>query len=389
MASTKVQQPVPEPPIRRGLTSIDKSLFETEIPVVAARIPLKQTTELSRNELKKVVLRIPRIQSIVADDESSELKKVLFYTHDKTQLPAEVLQLLADKQIDMVDHKIKLGYDYWTADQILQSVLPEDLLDESPTSFTQIGHIAHLNLRDEYLPHRLLIGQVILDKNKAIRTVVNKLDTIDNTFRNFKMEVLAGEEDFVAQISESNCTFRFDFSQVYWNSRLQGEHQRLVETFSPNEVVVDAFAGVGPFAVPAGKKGCAVLASDLNPSSAEALRGNVELNKVQHNVRTGNADARDWICQSVLSIWKQPFPAYMPPITSRARGRAAHEALKQAKADPTFTATSSTPPPPPPPAPAPEPEGPARNLVDHFVMNLPVSTIEFLDAFRGIYRPLF
>lgn len=27
------------------------------------------------------------------------------------------------------------------SDQILQAVLPEDLLDESPTAFTQVGHI--------------------------------------------------------------------------------------------------------------------------------------------------------------------------------------------------------------------------------------------------------
>ena len=54
---------------------------------------------------------------------------------------------------------------------------------------------AHLNLRDEYLPHRHLIAQVILDKNAHIRTVVNKLDTIDHEFRFFKMEVLAGDDD--------------------------------------------------------------------------------------------------------------------------------------------------------------------------------------------------
>lgn len=27
------------------------------------------------------------------------------------------------------------------ADQVLQAILPEDLLDESPTAFTQVGHI--------------------------------------------------------------------------------------------------------------------------------------------------------------------------------------------------------------------------------------------------------
>lgn len=40
------------------------------------------------------------------------------------------------------------------------------------------------------------------------------------------------------------------------------------------------FAGVGPFAVPAARKGCAVLANDLNPNSAKYLLKNVQDNRV-------------------------------------------------------------------------------------------------------------
>ena len=36
-------------------------------------------------------------------------------------------------------------------------------------------------------------------KNKSVRTVVNKLNTIDNQFRFFKMELLAGEPDYVVE----------------------------------------------------------------------------------------------------------------------------------------------------------------------------------------------
>jgi tRNA G37 N-methylase Trm5 len=43
-----------------------------------------------------------------------------------------------------------------------------------PSSFETVGHIAHLNLRDELLPYKHLVGQVLLDKNPNIQTVVNK-----------------------------------------------------------------------------------------------------------------------------------------------------------------------------------------------------------------------
>ena len=76
---------------------------------------------------------------------------------------------------------------------------------------------AHLNLKDRYLPYKYIIGQVILDvrvnirvylsdsptdvmqKNKRVTTVVNKLDSIDTKFRFFNMELLAGEPNYVVE----------------------------------------------------------------------------------------------------------------------------------------------------------------------------------------------
>jgi len=89
---------------------------------------------------------------------------------------------------------------------------PGDLLKDS---FVILS--AHLNLNDEYLPYKHIIGQVLLDvcayiqiiligsltnvvqKNKVIKTVVNKLNSIDTTFRFFKMELLAGEPNYIVE----------------------------------------------------------------------------------------------------------------------------------------------------------------------------------------------
>ena len=66
---------------------------------------------------------------------------------------------------------------------------------------------------------------------------------------------------------QHGLTFRLDYSKVYWNSRLEREHCRLIDTLLPGEEVWDMFCGVGPFAVPAAAKGCLVHANDLNPDS--------------------------------------------------------------------------------------------------------------------------
>ena len=52
-----------------------------------------------------------------------------------------------------------LDYGHWTADQVLRSVFPAEI-SEITTAFEAIGHIAHMNLRDEQLEYKNLIGQV-------------------------------------------------------------------------------------------------------------------------------------------------------------------------------------------------------------------------------------
>ncbi|GAA5896893.1 tRNA (guanine) methyltransferase [Sporobolomyces salmoneus] len=378
-SSNALPQPTIEPPVNRGMEQLDRSKFTQTLNLLAARLPAARTTQFLKQDAKDFVLRMRGIGA-VTQDPSGDYRRVLLRTGDKARFPPKLVEVLKQHEAELVEESVSFDYDYWTSDQVLQAILPEDLLDESPTAFTQVGHIAHLNLRDQYLPHKFLIGQVILDKNKSLRTVVNKLDSIDNVYRNFQMEVLAGEPDFIVEMSEHDCRFKFDFSKVYWNSRLQTEHARLVDSFDPQDVVCDAFAGVGPFAIPAGKKGCGVMASDLNPASAEALTENAKLNKVESTVRTGNEDARNFIRSSVLAVWETPFPTYVPPLSNKERNRRNREArgLVSSSTAPTPPTTSEPSAPQPP-----------RRLINHFVMNLPASAIEFLDAYRGLYRELY
>jgi tRNA (guanine37-N1)-methyltransferase len=140
-----------------------------------------------------------------------------------------------------------------------------------------------LNLREHYLPYKKLVAEILLDKNPQLKTVINKVDNVgtESEFRTFQYEVLAGPDDLNVQVSESGCTFEFDYSKVYWNSRLETEHRRLINLFQPGDVVCDVMAGIGPFAVPAGKKGVFVWANDKNPESFKCLKAAIRKNKVR------------------------------------------------------------------------------------------------------------
>ena len=74
------------------------------------------------------------------------------------------------------------------------------------------------------------------------------------------MGVVIRRRGFESDGEANGYSFEVDFGKVYWNSRLETEHKRLVDVeFKRGEVIVDAMAGVGPFVVPAVKtKGCRV-----------------------------------------------------------------------------------------------------------------------------------
>ncbi|KAL1761882.1 Met-10+ like-protein-domain-containing protein [Schizophyllum commune] len=375
---------------------LDRSLFKRTIPLLAARVPASRTGAVLRApELRGVVAEIPRRRSVVhaprkdgdmpdMDDGGDRL--VLLRGNTVHDLPDIARDLLKRMNATLETYNLELGYDYWNAPEILYAIFPPDAgFDEVPSSFAITGHIAHLNLIDEYLPYKYLIGEVILDKNHSIRTVVNKLSTIHAQFRFFDMELLAGDPDFEVAHHEAGCVFRFDFRRVYWNSRLHTEHERLVSLFHPTSLIADVFAGVGPFAIPAAKKGCAVLANDLNPESYRWLAGNVGGNGVTPLVRPSCEDGRAFIRNAVRRVREDPFPGYAPPV-SRSRAKAE----RRRRGEGTTASTGATSPATTAPAASEdsklsEPAPPPRSHIDHFVMNLPESAIEFLDAFRGLY----
>uniref|UniRef100_A0A7N0T7U9 tRNA (guanine(37)-N1)-methyltransferase n=1 Tax=Kalanchoe fedtschenkoi TaxID=63787 RepID=A0A7N0T7U9_KALFE len=262
------------------VTRFDVSKFDVQLNLWAVRVPC---------ELCKVATRIlngylfdrPRIKPITQDPTCSKTRLMLL--SEKVQDPADLSAIPEQKldelreqcKIEMVPYSLTLDYSYWGA-----------------------GHIAHLNITEELLPFKEVVAKVIYDKNfPRIKTIVNKVGSITNEFRVPKFEVLAGIDDMVTEVKQYGATFKLDYSLVYWNSRLEHEHKRLVSQFKSGEIICDMFAGIGPFAVPAAQRGCLVYANDLNPDSVRYLKINAKINKVDDHIRAYNSDAREFISQ--------------------------------------------------------------------------------------------
>lgn len=398
-----------DPPVNRNMTILDRAFFQKSVPLLAVRFSNpKFIADFVKSCKSDVFLRLS-IKHIVSIGDS---KAVLlrpdasdFSTYKKIIAP-ETLALIASCEASVEPYTLELDYTFWKCGDILRATLPVELLAEIPSGYAQAGHVAHLNLREEFKPYGELIGNVIIDKNAKIETVVDKVNTIDEKFRTFPMKVLAGKNDLMVEQSESGCKFRFDFGKVYWNLRLTTEHERLIKGFNPADVVGDVFAGVGPFAVPAGKKLVIVLANDLNPESFKHLTENIASNHTEDFVRPFNLDGREFIRESprILYEWFKNTPYIEVP---RVAHRSERGHTKRRKVDATLNTRSNG-----------EtalgimniaatvaksrvsPVGgqntssvkqshitrvPVTPFFNHYVMNLPDSAILFLDEFIGLY----
>lgn len=284
------------PPSVRGQETLDHEAFRVTLKNVPYILLSSSNLNSFRGRLKEFLLKLPKFKA-VQPSETFKGKSIVHLDPRKVKNISDALKEDIVWDETYKETELELTYENWPCDEILRAILPENI--EVPSSYSLIGHILHMNLRDEQLPYKNLIAQVFLDKVPSSKTVVNKLDHIDNTYRNFAMEILAGEENTVVCVKESNRTYHFDFAKVYWNPRLGTEHAALVEFLKPGDVLYDVFAGVGPFAIPAAKKGVRVLANDLNPESYKWLVKNGEANKVTKKLFAFNKDGRDFLRDEV------------------------------------------------------------------------------------------
>jgi tRNA (guanine37-N1)-methyltransferase len=331
-------------------------VFETCVEYPALVVSVRRTADL-RKMISSVLLRRPKIKNVYENPDDPTTRKLILNS-DEALENEHVKALLSSSDCTQSSHTLTFTYADSTVDEVLRKLLPSSI-KELPSAFEVVGSIAHLNLRDEVLPYKYIVGKVLLDKNQPrIQTVVNKLGSIANEYRTFGMEVIAGVDKpnwSLVTVKEEGCEFTLDFQHVYWNSRLGGEHKRLVQMIRKDAqqrpvVVADLMAGVGPFAVPltacvsskrstksvndSSTPAIIVHANDLNPASYKYLKINGQKNHCsQDRLFCYNMDARAF-CHKL----QQPYTN-----------------------DDDTTATE----------------------FHHVIMNLPATAPEFLDAFRG------
>ncbi|EAA15979.1 unknown protein, partial [Plasmodium yoelii yoelii] len=187
---------------------------------------------------------------------------------------------------------LNFGYENMNTSEVLRHIFPS--INEIIHKFEIIGHIAHLNFCNKLEDCKKIIAEVILDKNKSIKTVINKKDILNNVHRTFNIELLAGEKNYITELKENNIKIKVNYELMYWNSKLKKERDRIYNIVQNNSIILDVFGGVGIFSLLLSSKSCLCFSNDINTHAYDYMNININVNK-KKNILTYNLDGRKFI----------------------------------------------------------------------------------------------
>ncbi|KAI5169921.1 tRNA (guanine37-N1)-methyltransferase [Pancytospora epiphaga] len=241
--------------------------------------------------VKPMLANIPKIPNVVYKKKHYKAFTIV----DSSESTEDVYILLRGNVSELshldnlIELNIELGLNYFTHTEILSRLLPKGL---GLSAFETIGTIVHLNLTDEQLAYKAVIGAVLHYKTGL--TIINKIGKIDNRFRNYNFEVLAGQPILETIHCENGVKIFLNLEKVYWCSRLQSERNRITDMIQPGDSICDPFCGAGPQVLPILQKNGTVYANDLNPDAISCLKRSLIINNFQCE-HICNMDAGEFI----------------------------------------------------------------------------------------------
>jgi len=186
---------------------------------------------------------------------------------------------------------------------VLRDHIDPKLLPQIKHSFDVIGDIAVIEVSQELGSLKELIAEAIVEVHKGVKTVLCKSGAVSGEFRVRSFEHVLGERKTETTHKEYGCRYVLDVTKAYFSPRLATEHLRVALQVTGNEVVVDMFAGIGPFSILIAKKrGAQVYSIDVNPDAIKYLKENCKLNGVEHLVHPILGDARDVVSRSLKGV---------------------------------------------------------------------------------------
>ncbi|MGQ4873781.1 MAG: class I SAM-dependent methyltransferase [Promethearchaeia archaeon] len=266
------------------------------------KIPFIKIKKKSAEAFFKFIKNEPKLQNLIDRTKKSFYKKEYVYFPIKEEYTDIKYQNILKKKInyeiifDSPEENPK--YIRRNLSELLQNKIPEKYFSIIPHSFDIVGSIAILefNEKDNNIPEtcKKLIADALMECHKNIKTVYEKKSEIKGDFRLRDLNLLSGLDQNITYHKENKCIFKVDIKNAFFTPRLIFERERISNLkFKENEIIVDLFAGIGPFSIQIAKKHkVKIIAFDINPTAINLLKENIKLNKIIGEIKSYNIDVK-------------------------------------------------------------------------------------------------
>ncbi|MEF8874510.1 MAG: class I SAM-dependent methyltransferase family protein [Candidatus Thermoplasmatota archaeon] len=178
--------------------------------------------------------------------------------------------------------------------QIQQKIdLPEKKKDKLPDRWEMIGEVLLIKLPVELSNRKEEVAEVYAEVLGA-KTVMQQ-GSIKGKEREPVVEKVYGKETETVHV-ENGVLYKLDTAELMFSSGNIDERVRATKLVEKDEVVVDMFAGIGYFSLPAAVH-CQpenVYSLEINPTAFRYLKENIDLNGVEETVEPWCGDNRDF-----------------------------------------------------------------------------------------------
>jgi len=159
-----------------------------------------------------------------------------------------------------------------------------ELAAAMPRGYQRLGRVLVLRLPDAFRPYFPLLGAA-WQETLRVATVLVRTGPIAGDRRTPTVERIAGGPT-ETEVLEHGVRWRFDAARIMFAAGNRTERRRAGALVRPDERVVDLFAGIGYFSIPAALPGRAraVVAVDHNPLAIRYLTENAARNGVAERV---------------------------------------------------------------------------------------------------------
>lgn len=233
------------------------------------------------DRIRRVLLN----QSLINLDMKIKRVDEYVYIPLTVQPDTELMDELANLEVEITDTEFEIHTkgpkslkDY------LKNRIEDDRIEDIKKSFDIIGDVVILEIPEDFEDYKHVIGEAALKFTKR-KAVYRKTSEIKGVIRTRELEHLAGEDNSETIHREFGSRFMLDVKKVYFSPRLATERRRISDQVQNKEIIIDMFAGIGPFPISIAREHNAkIYAIDINPYAYKYIKKNIELNKLEGKI---------------------------------------------------------------------------------------------------------